>query len=133
MTEITEFSYQEPVYLALGRAIYNQFSDQQNKGNVVSILSDAMTTLRQLGTIGLTLWIDSNSGERGFIREALKEETATRLDLVRCLKSIGEQKNGQENAAQSIDAAWSEMETLMQVLRYAKYYAKTREKQEEND
>ncbi|MDU9047753.1 MAG: hypothetical protein Q3M30_02810 [Candidatus Electrothrix sp. Rat3] len=123
MTEITEFSYQEPAYLALGRTIYNQFSDQQNKGNVVSILSDAMTTLRQLGTIGLTLWIDSNSGERQFIRTALQADIAGQLDLSRCLTS----------EQQDIETAWGNIESLMQVLCYAKYYAKTREKQEGND
>ncbi|MCI5137480.1 MAG: hypothetical protein D3922_03485 [Candidatus Electrothrix sp. AR1] len=123
MTEITEFRYQEPVYFALGRTIYNQFSDQKNKGNVVSILSDAMTTLRQLGTIGLTLWIDSNSGERGFIQTALQTNITGQLDLSHCLAS----------EQQDIEIAWANIENLMQALRYAKYYAKTQEKQEEND
>jgi len=129
---MVEFSYQEPAYLALGQKIYEHCkngkkkhseAEQKEKGNMISILSDAMTTLRQLGTVGLALWIDSNSGERQFIRTALQTDIAGQLDLSHCLAS----------EQQDIETAWGNMETLMQVLRYAKYYAKTREKQEEND
>ena len=123
ITKITAFRYQEPAYLALGQTIYNQFSSLKNKGNVVSILSDAMSTLRQLGTTGLALWIDSNTGERQFIQTALQADIAGQLDLSHCLAS----------EQQDIETAWGNIENLMQVLRYAKYYAKTREKQKEND
>jgi hypothetical protein len=123
MNKITEFIYQEPVDLALGRIIYEQFSSLKNKGNVISILSDAMTTLRQLGTTGLALWIDTNNGERQFIRTALQTNIAEQLGLSHCLAS----------EQQDIEVVWGNIENLMQVLRYAKYYAKTREKQKEND
>ena len=123
---MAEFSFQEPVYLALGRELYEQYEEKKT-GNVVSILSDAMTTLRQLGIVGLDLWIDSNNGEREFIRTAMQGETAARLGLARRLKSMEERKKEQETA-QSIDAVWSDMESLIRVLRYAKYYAKTQEK-----
>jgi hypothetical protein len=123
MTKMTEFRCQEPIHLALGHIIYEQFSNLKNKGNVISILSDAMTTLRQLGTTGLALWIDSNSGERQFIRTALQTDIAGQIGLSHCLAS----------EQQDIEVVWGNIENLMQVLRYAKYYAKTREKQKEND
>ncbi|WPD24669.1 MAG: hypothetical protein Q3M24_13365 [Candidatus Electrothrix aestuarii] len=115
---MAEFKYQEPLYLALGEAVYSHFVAQQSKGNVVSILSDAMLTLRQLGTIGLALWIDSNKGERKFIRSALQGEIAEQLALSKCLAP--EQRD--------IETVWSDTERLVKVLRYAKYYAKTKEK-----
>ncbi|MCI5168778.1 MAG: hypothetical protein D3903_22475 [Candidatus Electrothrix sp. GM3_4] len=123
---MVEFSYQEPVYLALGQKMYEHFLTNKEKGNAVSILSDAMTVLRQLGTAGLNLWIDAKNAERGFIRDTLdkQKEIANRLGLSSRL-TLPE--------AQDIDTAWSDIENLMRVLRYAKYYAKTREKQEEND
>ena len=123
---MVEFSYQEPVYLALGQKMYEHFLTNKEKGNAVSILSDAMTVLRQLGTAGLTLWIDAKNTERGFIRDTLdkQKESADRLGLGNRL-TLPE--------AQDIDTAWSDIENLMRVLRYAKYYAKTQEKQEGND
>ncbi|MCI5144576.1 MAG: hypothetical protein D3923_03400 [Candidatus Electrothrix sp. AR3] len=122
---MAEFSFQEPLYLALGQEIYQQHTKDQ--GNAVSILSDAMATLRQLGLIGLDLWIDSKSGERIFIREAInKGTTAERLGLAHRLQSIEERKKTQPRE-ENMDAAWNEMENLMRVLRYAKYYAKTQD------
>ncbi|MGB5685358.1 MAG: hypothetical protein WBM35_06085 [Candidatus Electrothrix sp.] len=120
---MVEFSYQEPVYLALGQKMYEYFLTNKEKGNAVSILSDALTVLRQLGTAGLNLWIDAKNTERGFIRDTLdkQKEAADRLGL-------GSRLTLPE--AQDIDTAWSNMENLMRVLRYANYYAKTREKQE---
>ena len=103
---MAEFKYQEPARLDLGKKIY-----QQSKGNVVSILSDAMTVLRQLGIAGLDIWIDlkGKDGERQFIRTK---------ELTDCLKTQKE----------DMDTAWADIENLMQVLRCAKYYAKTQEK-----
>ena len=127
---MTEFRYEEPLYLAAGQKLYEQFPAQQSKGNAVSILSDAMTVLRQLGTAGLDLWIDSHSGEREFIRDAMKGEPAVRLGLAECLKSMRDRKNDHQTTTQGIDAAWNDIENLMRALRYAKYYAKTLEKQD---
>ncbi len=129
---MAEFSYREPLYLALGQKIYEHCkngkkkhseAEKKDKGNMISILSDAMTTLRQLGTVGLALWIDSNNGEREFIRTALQTEIAGQIGLSGCLAS----------EQQDIETAWGNIENLMQTLRYAKYYAKTQEKQGQND
>lgn len=124
---MAEFTYQEPARLDLGKKIYHQH-DPKNKGNVISILTDAMTVLRQLGPAWLDVWIDlkgkidpnGKDGERQFIRKALDIELAAAL------------KSRQED----IDSAWADIENLMQVLRCAKYYAKTQEDdstQEKND
>lgn len=109
---MAEFKYQEPARLELGKKIYDQH-DPKNKGNVVSILTDAMTVLRQLGIAGLNTWIDlkGKDGERQFIRTK---------ELADCL----------ERSKQDMDTAWADIANLMQVLRCAKYHARTQEKDE---
>jgi len=128
---MAEFTYQEPYRLALGQKVYNQFKtdkEKGNTGNVVSMLTDAMTVLRQLGPAGLDVWIDlkgkidpnKKDGERQFIRKGLDAELAA------CLTS----------RKQDVDTAWADIEKLMQVLRCAKYHAKTQEEdkaQEKNE
>ncbi len=106
---MAEFTYQEPARLELGKKIYHQH-DPKNKGNIISILSDAMTVLRQLGITGLNTWIDlkGEKGERQFIRTK---------ELADCL----------EKSKEDIGTAWAEIENMMQMLRCAKYYAKTQE------
>jgi hypothetical protein len=113
---MAEFKYEEPARLALGQKIYDQYKDGKKKGdtgNVVSLLSDAMTVLRQLGPAGLDVWIDlkGKDGERQFIRNGLDTELAASL----------------KSRPQAMDTAWADIENLMQVLRCAKYYAKTQE------
>ena len=111
---MAEFTYQEPARMRLGREIYKKYCSDNEQGNAVSLLSDAMTVLRQLGPAGLDVWIDlkGKDGERQFIRKGLD------TDLTAFLK------------VQDADTAWAEIENLMQVLRCAKYYAKTQEKDE---
>ncbi len=130
---MVEFRYQEAMYLHLGQKIYTAYCTHNEQGNAVSILSDAMTVLRQMGRVGLELWIDSNNGERRFLRQAMEEETAAQLGLGYCLQATEQRNNGlakEQVNEQNIDVAWSETENLMRALRYAKYYAKTREKHE---
>lgn len=103
---MSTFIYQEPNVLALGIELYKEWGKNKN-GNVVSILSNAMFVLRQLGPTGLDLWIDCNDKEREFIRTVLGEE----------LNSASEQTE--------MNSTWSLIEHLMRELRYAKYYAKT--------
>lgn len=113
---MAEFKYQEPARLALGEKIYQQYKAGKEKGdagNVVSLLSDAMTVLRQLGTAGLDLWIKTEEKKRSFLRQAL--EGTELADLLTSRK-------------EDIDTAWADIENMMQVLRCAKYYAKTQEK-----
>lgn len=110
---MAEFLYQEPKRLALGQKIYLQFKadkEKGNTGNVVSMLTDAMTVLRQLGPAGLDIWIElkGKDGERQFIRTD---------ELAECLK----------RSKQDMDTAWADIENMMQMLRCAKYYAKTQE------
>lgn len=114
---MAEFAYQEPARMALGQKIYQQYCTDNEQGNAVSLLSDAMTVLRQLGPAGLGLWIATDSKKRGFLHHALQENAS---DLAACLTSD----------KQDMDTAWAEIENLMQVLRCAKYYAKTQEKDE---
>lgn len=122
---MAEFTYQEPKRLALGQKIYHQFKadkEKGNTGNVVSILTDAMTVLRQLGPAELDIWIDlkgkidpnGKDGERQFIRKALDAELAAAL----------------KSRQQDMDTAWADIENMMQVLRCAKYYAKAQEQDE---
>uniref|UniRef100_UPI004055BDB6 hypothetical protein n=1 Tax=Candidatus Electrothrix sp. TaxID=2170559 RepID=UPI004055BDB6 len=117
-----EFKYQEPARLALGQKIYEQYKNGKEKGdagNAVSLLSDAMTVLRQLGTVGLDVWIDTDSSKRQFIRRALEAEAT---ELAASLKA----------RQQDADTSWAEIENLMQVLRWAKYWAKTHEEEDDS-
>ena len=103
---MTTFTYQEPAILAQGKDLYEAWEENKN-GNIVSILSNAMIVLRQLGPTGLNLWIDCNDKERKFIRSVLGEK----------LNSASEQTE--------MNSTWSLVEQLIHDLRYAKYYAKT--------
>ena len=113
---MTEFNYREPGYIAMGQDIYDAFINSVVSGNFVSLLSDAMTTLRQLGPAGLDLWIKSNNKDRNFLRLSLTGDRGKQLGLDTCF------------VEQDMDAAWICLENLMRALRYAKYYAKTKEK-----
>lgn len=120
---MAEFKYQEPERLALGEKIYQQYCRENEQGNAVSLLSDAMTVLRQLGPAGLDVWIDLDNKKRGFLRHAWQENAPEMADSL---------KSRQQDA----DTAWAEIENLMQALRWAKYCAKTQEddsSQNEND
>lgn len=105
---MTSFTYREPDCLARGKELYEKWELAQ-KGNVVSILGNGMTVLRQLGPAGLELWINCNPDERQFIRSQFD--------------------NALFRQPKEVDEAWSDVEDLMTVLRYAKYYAKTQEKE----
>jgi len=98
-------TYQEPAYIAAAQAIYKAF--QRKKGNIVSLLSDAMRVLRQMGPAGLDLWIKTDPN-RQFIIQGLKNSHFS-YNL----------------RADDFNTAWSEVERLIKVLRYAKAYAKT--------
>jgi hypothetical protein len=114
---MAEFRYQEPARLDLGQKIYEQYKSGKEKGdagNAVSLLSDAMTVLRQLGPAGLDVWIDLDKKKRGFLRHAWQENAP---EMAASLKSW----------QQDADTAWAEIENLMQALRWAKYCAKTQE------
>jgi hypothetical protein len=113
---MAEFAYQEPARMKLGREIYDRYCRENKQGNAVSLLSDAMTVLRQLGPAGLDVWIDlkGKDGERQFIRNGLDAKLSDSL----------------KSRQQDMDTAWAEIKNLMQALRCAKYYAKTQEKDE---
>jgi len=104
---MSAFKYQEPEILDQGRHLFDSWAAEDKKGNIISILSNAMTVLRQLGPTGLDIWIACNDNERSFIRTVLAEE-------------IDEATNQTE-----MNRTWALIENLMRTLRYAKYYAKT--------
>ena len=100
--------YKEPEDIAVANKIYESFSGG-NKGNIVSLLSDAMRQLRQLGPAGLDLWIKLDSKNRCFITKGMNNADFD-FDL----------------EVSDFDTAWVQTQKIMKVLCSAKYYAKTR-------
>lgn len=100
--------YEEPRYLAAGKAIYEQFEQiRPVPGNFVSIISDAMRVLRQQGPIGLDQWVSLNKGKRKFILDGMV--------------AAGFEFSASE---QDMQKAWTCIERTARVLRHAKYYGK---------
>jgi hypothetical protein len=113
---MVRISYQEPLEIKVAMIIYQAYG-QEKKGNITSILSDALLTLGQLGPAGLELWLNNkkNGHERLFIRNGLNAAS----------DQLGSRFRYNLNV-KNFDDAWSEKEQLIRILCRAKYYAKTR-------
>ncbi len=113
---MVQIFYQEPLNVKVAMIMYEMY-ERRKKGNVTSILSDAIMVLRQFGPAGLKRWLENpkNNGERSFILKGLEKS---------CSRYPGRFSFNLE--VEDFDDAWSEVEQLISILCWAKYYAKTR-------
>lgn len=105
---MTEIRYQEPEYIREGIGLYREYERNEEKGNFISIVSNALRVVREKGPAGLLAWMEADEDKRSFLQTISDLETYNR-----------------NNA--SVEYTSRFIDRCIKILCYAKQYAKTQD------